>query len=37
MKSELLVLSIIAGSARHMTAPVACASLMISVAELARQ
>jgi hypothetical protein len=37
MKSELLVLSIIAGSARHMTALVACASLMISVAELARQ
>ena len=35
MKSELLVLSIIAGSARHMTAMVACASLMISTVALA--
>ena len=35
MKSELLVLSIIAGSARHMTAMVACASLMISTTALA--
>jgi hypothetical protein len=35
MKSELLVLSIIAGSARHMNTMVACASLMISTAALA--
>ena len=37
MKSELLGISILAGSARHMTEMVACTSLMISVAALARQ